>query len=382
MQCVHIPHLRVRRDRQEMSLMNRIAHAVLSRRNLIGGAGAGIATMTWRDRSVPNEETREHSTGERLTSSFAPESLVLAESTYFTQDRANEVTASLPTRVSLEPQKTPSMFSMTWDSRLFSVKQPAYCLLEDGSVQRRFDDSIDGTASFDVPEGTHGLVFRIEVLNAYPNENLSDVRRSTIAFEEGDSTTRAWTAEDRSSPSRPWGLEVKASWSCQQGIIVPALISVDSVGPFVAPAGVTVKADYTDVIGPPQLVSPWDEAPNGDRASARGLRDDALEGSSAMTIDTSVNEGVRQVLITIAEELAPGEGLVFASEVERSDSEPTTHGPFVPRISVSMPSSVTGARETGSSSLFPVTAAGTPASTYLSPTAVQASADDTREGAR
>ncbi|WP_133248944.1 hypothetical protein [Rathayibacter iranicus] len=350
--------------------MKSLRNVELSRRALV--SGVGITTTTLWGLSPRVASAAETLDIEAAVSTFAPAAMSLTTAKYYSDDWGTESTAALPTRVAFDPRTGPLQFSMTWDSRLFSVRQPAYCVGGNETEQVQYDVSGDGRASLEVPEGTSELVFRIETIDLYPNDNLSDVKQSAIALQDLDELrTESWADELQRVECSPWGVEASVSWICYRGAIVPALTSVVSVGPSDAPAGSTIKLNHADVVNAPQLVQPLDKTfEPGRDAAATKARPDVLEDSSATSIESTSSSGIREVIITLSEPLAAGDRLDFANAVEVSDSEPTAYSTFVPRMAVLPAESTAGMRMTGKLASIPLTGAGMQESIYLAaPTA-------------
>jgi len=341
--------------------MMRLEHAGLSRRTLLQG---GIVVAGYALSAAASQRSGPlHGLASASASQFT-DPASMATATFFTPTWTKQLTAAFPLHLTLGSPLQRSTLAVDWDGRLFSVQSVVRGLV--GDSVRELSVRPDGaeTLQVDVPSDVSEVFFYVDVINNYPSENLGDVRGTGISIiDASGQVLEQWRDVPAALDCSPWSIEATVNWICHKGWIVPARISVASIGPSAAPNGTVVRATYADVLGTPVLVDPTTpEALNP--GSIKGM-DDASRNPLFADVEQSVTNGVCELTLTTTSPLAAGSSLELLFEEEASDSKPSPFGDFVPRMSVVPPADATGMRKSGRRSDFPVTSSGSQRSVYL-----------------
>ena len=284
----------------------------------------------------------------------------MAAATYFTPGWTQQASTAFPVQYRLVEREGPSTLRVDWDRRLFTVQDMVTGVVDDDvrvlSVTRVNDQRLIVSIPADVAE----VVFRVDVLNPYPNENLADVRAA--GFTLADSSGKAletWRDVPTGVACAPWSVEAKVNWICHDGWIVPARIALSSIGPTAAPAGSVIRTSYADVLSLPALVDP--ATPEAINPSSIGEDTPPLPAS----IEQVLTGGINELILTTTHPMTPGEAIEMLFSIDESNSRPRPFSGFVPRMTFTPPPESTGLRLSGRHSDFPVTSSGSQRSTYL-----------------
>ncbi|RWZ49537.1 hypothetical protein ELQ90_12255 [Labedella phragmitis] len=297
----------------------------------------------------------QSATSQALASSggtvFASEDLVCATTKYFDPAWTTESVASFPVRLELLERSSTLRLVATWDPRLFALHAPVLGIV--GSSIREIEKVNDGEGmlSLDVPPEITEISFQVEALSTYPNDNVGDVVATTFQALDADGTLiDEIIVAPSSTDCAPWSVELAADWICLESTVVPARITLTSMGPGPAPKGLTAVASYADLLPSPVLTLIGDSPP--------------------ATFAITSADGIRELTLETSRELVTGDQVELIFTEDPSDTKPKSFTGVTPRVQLVPPELMVGLRESGRHTSFPVTASGSQLSTYVpAPTA-------------
>lgn len=343
-----------------------------TRRMVIVGASLSASTLF-----APYSHSEEPlpSTTIPNIASLPRELVKIITNRYFAPNWNQAFVASFPKQISLDSSVPGQVLEVKWDPRLFSLHDPAFVIIQ-GNVQETAIERVsEGSANVTLWDNSTEVVLRVVPNDLYPSENIESVRPVELVLKNSDETyVRTWTDEAVGVECTAWGLEASVSWISHQGRVVPALTSLVSVGPEPAPAGIIANLQYSDIADVPKLL----DATKGEMLLTDGRNDSdvgyvessadksqTMDSTNFVSIETSTNEGVRDVIIKTLVAIEVGKRIELVSSVQLSDSVPAEFSTVVPRLVIQPTPDIIGRRQSGRECIYPVTGAGSQESTYI-----------------
>ncbi|MBW9110154.1 hypothetical protein [Microbacterium ureisolvens] len=260
----------------------------------------------------------------------------------FSPDWTSQYTTNFPRSWSVPADARAHGFraSLAWDPRLFDVSGRALAEGRDGLRNLELKPSSTGGAEFDVDAGTETIHFSPGVKALYPQENIGEVRATTLS---GSGTFGTFDTDFGSvvEPAAPWGAVLAVTWGEVDGTATPHLIQVSSVGPYPIPDGTAIVATLPSA------------AAANFRASSRNLS------------ETQSRHGRHsEIVIKMTEPVAPGDVVTLERPLAGIGfGKPNLQA--LPTVIVRPPDGgLVGVRGTGAMQCAPVTASGSPLSDY------------------
>lgn len=282
---------------------------------------------------------------------FSPGDMVCATTRFYDGKWSQEFTASFPMRFKLLHGGVDRKLSASWDPRLFAVHGDAYAVSKETTSEVQPSRHSDGYLEFVVPADTEEVVLQATPLNAYPNESLVDVKNTVLeVLEPNGSVVDRVELKPAGVKCTPWGIEASVTWVSVGAVILPARISLRSVGPNEAPKGLEMEMLCDESVGNPTATFEGEPAPIAFKRRAK--------------------DGLATIAMRTSESLAPSAVVDIIFDDTISDSEPGKFERVVPRFRVVTPTHRVGMRASSQDSFYPVTDSGSQLSTYVSaPTA-------------
>lgn len=295
-----------------------------------------------------------------LTSPFAVPTSAAPSTVFLTTDVAcstarhfdaawsNEVVASFPVRFGLAERSEDLTLRAQWDPRLFTVHGPAYGVIGEETRELTLVHGETGSFSVSIDADVSEIVLQVESLNLYPVENIDDATSTALSLTDATgSVVDEFAVEATLAACAPWSVEIVVDWVSYAKNVVPARLTVTSVGPNAAPAGLEVIANYADVLALPSVT-----VPEGTETASATVSEHSSGGATRLTLVTTV-------------QLPPETAVEVLFSAEESDSVPAPFEDFIPSVLLTPPVDVLGLRSSGQHSQYPVTASGSQLSTYL-----------------
>lgn len=320
---------------------------LVSRRMLLGGAAvlSGYALLG-------GQATPAHAQTSSASSWFRSGEFDVARATSFSTDWGQRVATPFPIRIPLSRPAHAGSLRIDWDARLFDAPTRAFSIVDGVTVNAAVTPLAEGAVSIAVPKGAQDIVAPVRVRNPYPEENLAEVSPTVLRYiNAGQKTLEELKLRADVVAGSAWGVEAQVSWVTVGGDIVPAVVTLTSVGPGAVPAGVVANLSYPDLIRAEPTILGFDEP-----------------ADVPFALSSRSERGTRQLSIETVATVAAGVRTDFVFAVEGSDSLPGEWPRTVPRLTLSVPRDSVGQRLTEKTNVFPVTASGTQLSTYLGAT--------------
>ncbi|MFF3027446.1 hypothetical protein [Microbacterium sp. NPDC057944] len=279
---------------------------------------------------------------------FLTTDIAHATARHFDAAWSNEVIASFPVRFGLAERSEHLMLRAQWDPRLFTVHGPAYGVIGEETRELALVHGEAGVFSTSVGADVSEIVLQVESLNLYPVENIDDATSTALSLTDATgAVVDEFAVEATLAACAPWSVEIVVDWVSYAKDVVPARMTLTSVGPNAAPGGLEVVANYADVLARPTVT-----VPEGTETASASISERSSGGVTRLTLATTV-------------QLPPGATVEVQFSAEESDSVPAPFEDLIPSVLLTPPTDMLGLRSSGQHSQYPVTTSGSQLSTYL-----------------
>lgn len=230
---------------------------------------------------------------------------------------------------------------LQWDTRLFEVAPVVLGIA--GDIVDLVAKSVgEGALRIEVPKGTTALLLDAKPLNLFPNEHLEAPRETSATLSTAGQPDIFVAIPSVSHEVQAWGAELEADWTTLDGVVLPRVIRLTSIGPHATPPGVIVEVVVPSIVN-------W--SPSGVGFAI-----------------TSQEAGDRSsIAATFTGSLLPGEvaELTFPPVAPESETTPQRNPKVVSGAWLRASPELGGMRDAPKSSVYPLTASGLPVSTFV-----------------